>query len=163
TGKRDQLELMRSLARFIMKQQYPDGHFRSNADVGAETGKKLKREPVYYVGEATLALLRLYAVDPQQAYVDAARRAADWIVQVRDAYVSEDNQEHDHWMSYALNDLYRLTHQDSYVEHAYKIAHAIQKKQRGADAPAPDLVGTFYDGATTPAATRVEAYDADLG
>jgi len=162
TGKRDQLELMRALARFIMKQQYPDGHFRSNADVGAETGKKLKREVVYYVGEATLGLLRLYAVDPQQAYVDAARRAADWIVQVRDAYVSEDNQEHDHWMSYALNDLYRLTHEDAYLQHAYKIARAIQKKQRGADAPALDLVGTFYDGATTPAATRVEAYDADI-
>jgi hypothetical protein len=163
SGKRSELETMRALARFIMKQQYDDGHFRANADLEHESGKKLKREPVYYPGEAALALMRLYAVDPQQAYLDTARRAADWVIRVRDAYASEDNQEHDHWMSYVLNELYRVTHDEAYVTHAYKIARAIQKKQRGADdAPAPDFVGTFYDGQTTPASTRVEAYDADI-
>jgi hypothetical protein len=163
TGKRDQLDTMRALARFIMKQQYEDGRFRANVDVEKETGQKLKREPVYYPGEAALGLLRLYAVDPQQAYLDTARRAADWVIQVRDASVSEDNQEHDHWMSYALNELYRLTHDRAYIEHAYKIARAIEKKQhRAADAPAPDWGGTFYEGQTTPASTRVEAYDADI-
>jgi hypothetical protein len=162
TGKRDDLELMRALGRFIMRQQYADGHFRSNADVGAETGKRLKKEVVYYVGEATLGLLRLYALDPQQAYLDAARKSADWVIRERDAYVSEENQEHDHWLSYALNDLYRLTHDDAYLLHAYKIARAIERKQAGADAPAPDLVGTFYNGMTTPGATRLEAYDADI-
>jgi hypothetical protein len=163
TGKRTELETMRALARLIMKQQYEDGHFRANADLEHEGGKKLKREPVYYPGEAVLALIRLYAIDPQPAYLDAARRGADWVVHVRDAYVSEDNQEHDHWMSYAFDDLYRVTHDSAYVEHAYKIARAIQKKQRSAaDAPARDFVGTFYDGQTTPASTRVEAYDADI-
>ncbi|MGA7120850.1 MAG: hypothetical protein WBY94_12170, partial [Polyangiaceae bacterium] len=90
TGKRDDLETMRSLARFIVKQQYPDGHFRSNADLEKETGKKLKRELWYYPGEAVLALMRLYAIEPRQAYLDAARRGADWIVRVRDAHVSRD-------------------------------------------------------------------------
>jgi hypothetical protein len=163
TGQRTHLDTMRALARFIMKAQYEDGHFRCNADLEHESGKKLKREPVYYPGEAVLGLVRLYAIDPQPVYLDAARRGADWIVHVRDAYVSEDNQEHDHWMSYAYDDLYRVTHDEAYVEHAYKIARAIQKKQRReADAPAPDFVGTFYDGQTTPASTRVEAYDADI-
>jgi hypothetical protein len=166
TGKRDGpegLETMRALARFIIHQQYEDGHFRSNADVEHETGKKLKRDAIYYPGEAVLALVRLYGIEPQQVYLDAARRGADYIVQVRDAYVSEDNQEHDHWMSYACNELYRVTHDDAYLGHAYKIARAIQKKQRRAEgAPAPDFVGTFYEGQTTPASTRVEAYDADI-
>jgi hypothetical protein len=163
TGKRDELETMRALARFIIKQQYDDGHFRANADVEQETGKKLKREPVYYPGEAMLGLMRLYAIDPQPSYLDTVRRGADWVVHVRDAYVSEENQEHDHWISYVLNDLYRVTHDAAYVEHAYKIARAIQKKQRGAEgAPASDWVGTFYEGQTTPASTRVEAYDADI-
>jgi hypothetical protein len=163
SGKRDQLETMRALARFITKQQYEDGHFRANSDLEKETGKQLKREPVYYPGEAALGLLRLYAVDPQPQYLDTARRAADWVIQVRDAFVSEDNQEHDHWMSYALNELYRLTHDGAYVEHAYKIARAIEKKRHRAEgAPAPDWAGTFYEGQTTPASTRVEAYDADI-
>jgi hypothetical protein len=161
TGSRTELETMRALARSILKAQYEDGHFRSNADVEHETGKKLKREPVYYPGEAVLGLVRLYAIDPQPAYLDAARRGADWVVHVRDALVSEDNQEHDHWMSYAMNDLFRITHDRAYLDFAYKIARAIEKKQRtGADAP--DFAGTFYDGETTPASTRLEAYDADI-
>ena len=163
TGSREELETMRALARFIMKSQYEDGHFRANVDLEHETGKKLKREVVYYQGEAVLGLMRLYALDPQQQYLDAARRGADWVVRVRDADVSEDNQEHDHWLSYAMNDLFRVTHDRTYVDFAYKVARAIEKKQRPAEgAPAPDLVGTFYNGATTPAATRLEAYDADM-
>jgi hypothetical protein len=165
SGKRTELETMRSLARFIAHQQYEDGHFRSNADVENEQGhsKKLKKEPVYYPGEAALALVRLYAVDPDAKWLDTAKKAADWVAKTRDAFVSEDNQEHDHWMAYAINDLYRATHDDALAAHAFKIARAIQLKQRPAkDAPAPDFIATFYDGQTTPASTRVEAYDATI-
>jgi hypothetical protein len=163
TGTRTHLETMRALARFIIKQQYEDGHFRANADLEEDNGKKRKREPVYYPGEAVLSLMRLYAIDPQEAYLDAARRGADYVVHVRDAYVSEDHQEHDHWMAYAMNDLYRVTSDPAYLDHAFKIARAIQKKQHGAvGAPAPDWAGTFYEGQTTPGATRVEAYDAQI-
>jgi hypothetical protein len=161
TGKRGELETMRDLARFILSAEYEDGHFRSNEDLARETGKKLKREPVYYPGEAVLGLMRLYAVDPQSAYLDGAKRGADWVVHVRDASVSEDEQEHDHWMAYALNDLYRVTPNPDYLDHANKIARAIRRRQhRGVNPPAPDWPGTFYEGQTTPAATRVEAYDA---
>ena len=163
SGKRDDLEAMRALARFIIKQQYEDGHFRCNADLENEAGNKRKRELWYYPGEAVLGLIRLYAIDPQQSYLDTARRGADWVVRVRDANASQDNQDHDHWMSYAFNELYRVTHDGAYLKHAYKIARAIQSKQHGVDgAQAPDFVGTFYDGQTTHAATRVEAYDADI-
>jgi hypothetical protein len=163
TGKRAELETMRALARSIIGQQYPDGHYRANADITDDSGKKRKREPVYYQGEAALALLRLYAIDPQPAYLDSARRAADWVVRVRDVDVSQDNQEHDHWISYAFNDLYRVARDEAYVEHAYKIARAIVSKQhRAGNSPAPDWVGTFYEGQTTPGATRLEAYAADI-
>jgi hypothetical protein len=161
TGRRVHLETMRALARFIMKQQYEDGHFRANVDLERETNaKKLKREPVYYPGEAVLSLMRLYAIDPQPAYLDAARRGADYVVHVRDAYVSEDNQEHDHWMAYSLNDLYRVTHDGAYLDQAFKIGRAIMKKQH--PGPPPDWAGTFYEGQTTPGATRLEAYDAQI-
>jgi hypothetical protein len=163
TGKRAELETMRALARSIIGQQYPDGHYRANADLTDDSGKKRKREPVYYQGEAALALLRLYAIDPQPAYLDSARRAADWVVRVRDVDVSQDNQEHDHWISYAFNDLYRVARDEAYVEHAYKIARAILSRQhRAGNSPAQDWVGTFYEGQTTPGATRLEAYAADV-
>src|SRR5262249_12742931 len=80
TGKRTEIETMRALARSIIGQQYPDGHFRANADLEDEAGKKRKREPVYYQGEAALGLMRLYGIDPQPAYLDAARKAVDWVV-----------------------------------------------------------------------------------
>jgi hypothetical protein len=169
TGDRSKLETMRALARLIMSRQYEDGRYRANVDLSpsqgeqGKQGKSAKKEPVYYVGEAVLGLMRLYAIDPLPAYLDSARRAADWVVRVRDAIVSEDNQEHDHWISYALNDLYRVTRDPAYVEHAYKIARAIGLKLHHAgDAPAPDWAGMFYEGQTTPAATRLEAYDADI-
>jgi hypothetical protein len=159
TGKRDNLETMRALARFIMKQQYADGHFRSNADLD-DGSRGLKKEPIYYPGEGMLGLLRLYAIDPQPAYLDTVRRGADWILKVRDANVSVDNQEHDHWMEYVLNDLYRVTHDDAYLAFAGKIADAIRHKQHRAEsAGPPDWVGLFYEGQTTLAATRLEAYD----
>jgi mannose/cellobiose epimerase-like protein (N-acyl-D-glucosamine 2-epimerase family) len=163
TGHRDKLDTMRALARFIISRQYEDGRYKANVDVPSEPGKKPKKEPVYYVGEAVLGLMRLYAIDPQPSYLDSARRAADWVVKVRDAIVSEDNQEHDHWISYAFNDLYRVTHDEAYVEHAYKIARAILRRlHRESDAPARDWAGTFYEGQTTPGSTRVEAFDADM-
>jgi hypothetical protein len=45
TGKRTELETMRALARFIMKQQYADGHFRSNADLD-DASRRGKHEPI---------------------------------------------------------------------------------------------------------------------
>jgi len=165
TGRLESLETMRSLARLIADQQYEDGRFRANADVEPVDGlgAKRKREPVYYTGEAVLGLLRLYAVEPNPAYLDAARRGADYVAHVRDASSTEDSQEHDHWMSYAYNELYRVVPDPAYLEHAFKIARAIEKKQhRAAGAQAPDYVGTFYEGQSTPASTRLEAYDADV-
>jgi hypothetical protein len=164
TGDRAHLETMRALARFIISRQYEDGRYRANADLPALEGKQaMKKEPVYYVGEAALGLMRLYALDPQAAYLDSARRAGDWVLRVRDAVVSEDNQEHDHWISYAYNELYRVTRNEAYIQHAYKIARAITKRlHREGEAPARDWVGTFYEGQTTPGATRLEAYNADI-
>ena len=157
------LETMTGLARFILARQYEDGHFRCNADIERETGKKLKKELWYYPGEAILGLLRLHEIDPRDAYLDGARRGADWVLHVRDAPVSGDNLDHDHWMSYAFDRLYRATHDAAYLDHALDIARAIEKAQKATDnAPAPDYPGTFFDGETTPGSTRVEAYDSDI-
>jgi hypothetical protein len=160
------LEELRSLGRLIAHQQYPDGHFRSNADVERETGehRKVKKEVIYYAGEAILGLLRLYALDPDPRWLDVARKGADYVAKVRDAGLDEEAQEHDHWMSYALNELDRLVPDEAYKAHAWKIARAIRKKQWvTVNAPASDFLGAFYaEAPSTPASTRLEAYDADI-
>ena len=167
TGKKDELETMRALARFIVHQQQSDGHFRANKDIEKEglapPGPPLKKEVIYYVGEAILGLMRIYAIDPDARWLDAAKKAADWCVLTRDATTTVDTQEHDHWLSYALSELYRVTKTQHYADHAFKIARAILSRQHKSTPPAPDFVGGFYnDAQATPAATRLEAFGADI-
>jgi len=163
TGDLGDLPTMRELARLIVHQQYGDGHFRENADVMREDeaarAKKLKKEVSYFAGEAALGLVRLYAIDPDDRWLAAARKAGDYLVQVRDAHDDLKHQIHDHWLSYALHDLYVLTKEPSYAKHAQKIADAIFLGERTPEtAPYPDYVGAFYDqGETTPTSTRLEA------
>ena len=163
TGDTSDLPLMRELARFVVHQQYPDGHFRDNADVmhddEAAREKKLKKEVVYYAGEAALGMVRLYALDPDPRWLAAAKKGLDYIVQVRDAHDDLKTQNHDHWQSYALHDLYAITRDKAYLDQANKIAKAILLGEKTPEsAPYPDYVGTFYDGGeTTPTSTRLEA------
>jgi hypothetical protein len=160
-----ELEDLRALGRFIVHAQYADGHFRANSDVERETGeqRKVKREVIYYAGEAILGLMRLYALDPDAKWLEAARKGADFVTKARDVNLSLEAQEHDHWISYALNELHRKAPDPAYVAHAWKVAKAIKLRQwTQADAPAPDFVGAFYaEAPSTPASTRLEAYDAD--
>lgn len=168
TGDQTEVATMRDLARYIVKEQYPDGHFRANEDVAREdpsvAGKDLVKEVTYYPGEAVLGLVRLYQVDPQPAWLEAAKKGAAYLIDVRDAKDDEDHQIHDHWLSYALEDLYRLTKNEVYAQHAFKIARAILRKEgKPATVKAPDYVATFYaQGETTPTSTRLEALAADL-
>ncbi len=163
TGDMSELATMRELARFIVHQQYGDGHFRENADVMREDesarGKKLKREIYYFTGEATLGLVRLHAIDPDDRWLAAARKSADYIIHVRDAHDDLKHQIHDHWLSYALHDLYVLTKEPTYAKHANKIADAIYLGEITAETAAqPDYVGAFYhQGEVTPTSTRLEA------
>jgi len=167
TGKRDEMNVMRSLARFIVSAQYPDGRFKANRDLEREgkapPGPPLKKELIYYVGEAIFGLMKLWAIDPDDRWLEAAKKGADYCVDTRDATTTDETQEHDHWLSYALSELYKVTKKPSYAEHAFKIARAILLKQHGKEAPATDFIGAFYNEApSTPASTRLEAFGADI-
>ncbi len=155
------VEIIKTLANLIVRQQYADGHFRANADVEREdpSQKGLKTEVMYYPGEATLGLMRAYALVPDPKYLEAAKKSADFIIDVRDAGKDDEHQLHDHWGAYALNDLYRATKEPRYAEHAFKIARAILRGETTSEkAAAPDLAATFYaHGESTPTATRLEA------
>jgi Beta-L-arabinofuranosidase, GH127 len=168
TGDRSRLDEMRELARFILHQQYPDGHFRANADVKKEDPSvdetKFAKEVTYYPGEATLGLIRLYALDRDPRWLEGAKKAADYVILVRDAKTDEAHQIHDHWMSYALLDLFRETKEPRYADHAFKIAHAIVLGEfRDTAVKQPDYLGAVHEkGPTTPSSTALEALAADI-
>jgi len=114
------------------------------------------------VGEAELGLVRLYALEPISAWLDAARKGADWVIDVRDAHDDLKHQVNDQWMSYALHDLYVLTGDKRYADHAFKIAHAIDAAEPKPP-PAPDFAGSFSDTGEIPlTSARLEALASDI-
>ena len=158
TGSKADLDVMRQLGLMIVRQQYPDGHFRSNEDLNKENPgeKERKKEVIYFAGEAIFGLLHLYNVDPDPRWLEAAKKGADFCVKIRDAGHTAQNIEHDHWLSYALNELERRVPDQSYVDHALLIADAIKLAQHTtANAPERDFVGSFY--AEAPSTPRLGA------
>ena len=110
----------------------------------------------YYPGEAVLALVRLYSVDPDEKWLDAAEKAARYLIQVRDGGIPPAAQIHDHWLLYALNELHRLRPDEMYVAHSRRIAEAILRAQIPPGG-VPDWGGGYgTPPRSTPAATRNE-------
>jgi len=143
-----------NLADWIVATQKNDGEFTAHK-TNPEGTYSSTFVSEYYPGEAILALLRLYAMDPSATnnpdkYLDAAQKGADWLITVRDKKKTIDSIAHDHWLLYGLNELYRLRPNQIYLDHAWKIVDAIEKLQ--------GETGGFYDPPrSTPTATRSEA------
>jgi hypothetical protein len=156
SGSQAHLETIRSLTEWILANQQADGRFAghkqaypSGRDTGFVSG--------YYPGEALLALLRADAVAPHQPWVDAAARGALWLIQQRDGQLSDAQLSHDHWLLYALNELYRLRPDEIFLRHAMRLANVIQASQLR-EAPFSDWIGGYYTPPrTAPTATRSEA------
>ena len=143
------------LARFLLHQQEESGHFHSKYFYGEPDPEPF--DSIYYPGEAILALARLHGLDPRPEWLAAARRGADWLIDVRDAAKSTEDLPHDHWLLMALDELHAATGESRYADHAARIAAAIVAAQR-TSSPQLDWIGSFYDPPrSTPTATRGEA------
>ena len=144
------------LARFMHFMQDEDGHFRSKFFYGPPDEEVF--ESVYYPGEAVLALVRLYGIDPNPMWLETARRGADWLIGVRDAGKPVSALPHDHWLLMGLSELSQLTDQAGHEQHAEKIGRAIVRAVRRSSSDNPDWIGSFYTPPrSTPTATRSEA------
>lgn len=147
------------LARFLLFQQREDagnvGRFHSKYFYGPPDPEPF--ESIYYPGEAILALARLSRLSGRPEHLEAARRGAAWLVEVRDADKSTADLPHDHWLLMALAELDELTGEARWRSHAERIARAIVEAQRLSSSH-PDWIGSFYDPPrSTPTATRAEA------
>ena len=149
------LPVMRRLARYIVASQRKNGRFISQRFY--PSGKVRKGfDSQYYPGEAMLALLRLHALDPLEKLLDATEAAARYLIEVRDSGIPTPRLVHDHWLLYALNELYRRRPRELYMTHALRIARAITLAQNRTP-PYPDYLGSFYNPPrSTPTATRME-------
>lgn len=154
TGDSRWQERAANLAGFLLHQLELSGHFVSKYFYG-DKGDNV--DSIYYPGEAILALVRLYRLRSDDRLLEAATRAARWLITVRDRKVTDERLPHDHWLLMGLNELVALTSDDLFRAHAFRIADAIVAKQHTTP-PHPDWTGGFYvPPRSTPTATRSEA------
>ncbi|SCX94344.1 glycoside hydrolase family 88 protein [Alkaliphilus peptidifermentans] len=128
TGDTKFLPLMQSMAEWMVVTQNEEGRFTIHKQQYS-TGKIYDFISHYYPGEAMLALVRLYQIDGNEIWLDIAEKSAYYLIEIRDKNSNEDTIAHDHWLLYALNELYQQRPQASYLNHGLLIANAIVKSQ----------------------------------
>lgn len=155
TQNNDYLPILQKLGSWIVNTLDDEGKFTIHKQFyNGAVDPDFESE--YYPGEALFALARLYQIDPNPRWLKAAVNGALFLINVRDKDLPEEKLNHDHWLLYALNEIYRLEHHAEILTHAQKITNTIINKQR-TESPYLDWVGSYYNPPrSTPAATRME-------
>lgn len=109
--ERHYLPLMHKLAQGILNMQEEDGSFVHVLDAKTLAVKE-KSRIIYYDGEAAFALMRLYGLTKEQAWLDGVVRAFDYFIRANHA------KAHDHWLSYCSNELIKYKPERKYFEFA---------------------------------------------
>lgn len=162
-------DLIREMAEFMLALEVPDEPGRYFQLVSLPDGERLL-EPSsdYYPGEALLAFTRLARQFPDAPYFEAAKRAAEYLIHVRDGDLetAERMPREDHWLTIALSELYRLDPNEAYLTVAYKFADALLANQYKAEDGYPQRIGASRAGGRisyTSTATKGEALVAAWG
>jgi hypothetical protein len=115
----DSLLQMKRMAAFLVWMQEGSGKFRSKLIY--DKGRFAFFESVYYPGEAILALLRLYAIDPDPRWLQTARTGSDYLVKnpVRSEVF---DRGHHHWFAIALTELHAIVPRRRYYFEFWRIA-----------------------------------------
>lgn len=117
-------EILRGLGDFVLFMQRKDGSFHSKYLYS--TGEfDVQFHSSYYPGEAALGLLYLYDVDPQEKWLQGAKKALLFLAETRKN--QEIVREFDHWAMLATEKLFRTPENGlSAEERARLVFHARQ-------------------------------------
>jgi hypothetical protein len=155
TGNDDHDELISELAHWMRDTQGADGEFKVHKQAYPE-GVVDGFISAYYPGEAILALVRASVRFGDASLLESASNAAHWLITVRDGGLPPERLNHDHWLLYALNDLYREDPNPIYLTHSRKIVETIVNSQNR-EPKFADWLGSYYDPPrSTPTAIRTE-------
>lgn len=163
TGNQQYLCLMQKLAKWIVETQDQEGNFSIHIQ-DFETKEVRDFTSHYYPGEAILSLVRLYRLDGNINWLNAAEDCALYLIKIRDKDASIESIAHDHWLLYALNELYRERSNNIFLEHALFIARAIKQSQVTGEKNRPFVNGAYLIPhlrlESTPTAIRTEGLSA---
>ncbi len=98
------LKVLRGLGEFILSLQNEEGHIYAYYDINSKTINK-EAEAIYYPAEAAAGLLYLYEVDPQEKWLNAAKKAVLYIAKSRKSM--ELSIPFDHWSVLVIEKLFK--------------------------------------------------------
>ena len=96
----------------MMNQETGEYYHVLNGDFS----RKEEYRTVYYDGEATFALCRLYALTGEEQWLNAAKSAVDHFIE------ADYTQYKDHWVAYSMNEITKYTNEPAYYTFALQNA-----------------------------------------
>ena len=98
-----ELEILQGLGEFLICLQNNDGNIYAYYDFNKRLINR-EAEAIYYAGEAAAGLVYLYEIDPQQKWLDAAKKILSYLVNKR----KKQGEEFlfDHWAVLAIEKLF---------------------------------------------------------
>ena len=110
------LKEAQALARGIIEMKTVSGGFIHVLSYPSFEIKDLHRI-IYYEGEAVFALLRLYALDKEAEWLEEARKSFEYFIE------NDYWKHHDHWLSYAANEITDYIPEDKYFVFGLQNCH----------------------------------------
>ena len=159
TGDRGDFALMRAMAAFLVQQDDAEGRLQPYAPDAGESW-----DVMYFWGEATLGLLRMYALDHDARWLDAASRTARWRIAHPESFADDYERTHDYWFQLTLNELHAITHERVFADYALTMGRGLAAEERDDAATiARHPAGSFVDAdRVAPAGARLEAIAATI-
>lgn len=96
------IEILRGLGEFILYMQNEEGNVYAYYDCSKKQINKTA-EALFYPAEAAMGLLELYKIDPQEKWLEAAKKAINYIIKTRKTM--DLNMPFDHWSVMAIEEL----------------------------------------------------------
>ncbi len=163
TGSSKFEELMTEMGEFLLYMQREDGSFAHRYDVPTRTIDQ-DVELLYYSGEATLALARLYVVTGDERYLKATESGLDWLVNWYDFFLGGFFYGEEHWTCIAAEAISETLFKEEYWDFCSGYGKFLRDHQSlpGEFQDQSDWAGAYYftpflAPQNTPAGSRTEA------
>lgn len=163
TGDERYLPLTRKLAAFVLWMQRPDGSFRHLYDPRTHQADD-EQQLLYYSGEASLALARMYAITSDATYGKAAERGVDWLVDWYDFFMGGFFFGEEHWTCISAEAIWPFAKREAYTSFCDDYGEFLRSQQvEPGELPDEDdwagayNVTPFVAPFNTPSGSRTEA------